>query len=59
MASVLAKTAIEKDSHDNTSAIVIQFGWNADRVKKCAQEKETLKAKNKAKVVDMFDSDED
>lgn len=59
MASVVAQTAIEKESHDNTSAMVVQFGWNADRVKKCAKEKDAKKAKLAAKNVDMFASSDD
>lgn len=60
MAKTVAQKAIEKDSHDNTTALVVQFGWNADRVKKCVKEQHAVKAKQAAKVVDMFaDSDDD
>ena len=33
MAKVIASKAIQNDSHDNSSALVVQFGWNADRLK--------------------------
>lgn len=60
MASVVAQKAIEKDSHDNTSALVVQFGWNGDKVKSTIKAAGAAKAKQAAQVVDMFaDSDDD
>jgi len=59
MARVIAQEAIKKDSHDNTSAQVIQFPWNGHRIKACIKEKKEKKKKAAEKVVDMFGSDED
>ena len=59
MAKIVCQEAIKKDSHDNTSAQVIQFAWNGDRIKACLKEKKEKKKKEKAKVVDMFGSDDD
>jgi len=59
MAKVIASKAIQNDSHDNSSALVVQFGWNADRLKGAIKKEKSTKAKQKEKVVDMFGSDDD
>ena len=43
MAKAVAQSALDKGSHDNTSAVVVQFGWNAGRVKNCLKEKQKLR----------------
>ena len=58
MAQAVAQEAIKKDSHDNTTAMVIFFPWNKDRLAGILKAEKAAKKKIKAEVVDMFaDSD--
>ena len=59
MAKAVAQKAIDKDSHDNTSAIVVQFKWNESRVRGCVKALQANKKKRAAEVVDMFDDSDD
>ena len=59
MARAVAQAAIKEDNnHDNSSAQVIMFGWNGDRLKACLKKEAAKKAKAVKEDIDMFaDSD--